>query len=483
MPDSVYAAIDLKSFYASVECVERGLDPLTTNLVVADERRTEKTICLAVTPSLKSYGLSGRSRLFEVVEKAKEVLATTGKPLEYIVAPPRMKLYMETSARIYEKVYLRFAAAEDIHVYSIDEVFIDLTRYLSLYNATPHELVRRIIAEILKLTGITATGGIGSNLYLAKVAMDIQAKHVPADADGVRIAELNERTYREQLWSHRPLTSFWRVGRGIAKRLEKYGCFTMGDIARFSLHHEDALFREFGVDAELLIDHAWGLETCTMADIKAYRPSSSSLSQGQVLARPYRFDEGRIIVREMAEQMALELVAKCLAASSVSLAVVYDREALVNGQWQGETETDWYGRLAPKMAHGIHSFTDAGGTSLPTNSSRKIIDAAVSIYESVTDRKLPVRRFYIDVAGLRNQNEVSQTPRQLDLFTDPDTLQREAEAAGRESRIQETMLQIKQRYGKNAILRGTSYQESATARERNAQIGGHAAEVDGHDGL
>ncbi|MCR4707045.1 MAG: DNA methylase [Clostridiales bacterium] len=477
MSGNVYAAIDLKSFYASVECVARGLDPLTTNLVVADERRTEKTICLAVTPTLKAYGLSGRSRLFEVVEKAKEVLASTGKPLEYIVAPPRMKLYMETSAKIYEEVYLHYASAEDIHVYSIDEVFIDLTRYLAFYGITPHELVRRIIADILKLTGITATAGIGTNLFLAKVAMDIVAKHVPADQDGVRIAELNEQTYREKLWSHQPLTSFWRVGRGIAARLRKYGCFTMGDVARFSLRNEDALFREFGVDAELLIDHAWGQENCTMADIKCYRPESASLSQGQVLSRPYCFEEGRIIVREMAEQMALELVAKHLVASGVSLAVVYDREALQTGQWHGETETDWYGRIAPKTAHGGRTLLDAGGYPLPTSSSQKIIDAAVSIYEEVTDRSLPVRRFYIDVADLHPADEIRQAPRQLDLFSDPEILQRESETDRKEARIQQAMLQIKKRYGKNAILRGTSYQESSTARERNAQIGGHAAEA------
>lgn len=483
MAESVYAAIDLKSFYASVECVSRGLDPLTTNLVVADERRTEKTICLAVTPTLKAYGLSGRSRLFEVVEKAKEVLAATGKPLEYIVAPPRMKLYMETSAQIYEEVYLRYIAPEDIHVYSIDEVFIDLTRYLALYQTTAHELVRRMIADILQKTGITATAGIGTNLYLAKVAMDIVAKHVPADADGVRIAELNEQLYREKLWDYRPLTAFWRVGSGTARRLWKYGCFTMGDIARFSLRNEDALFREFGVDAELLIDHAWGQESCTMSDIKEYRPESSSLSQGQVLSRPYRFDEGRIIVREMAEQMALELVRKGLVASNVSLAVVYDREALQNGQWKGETEKDWYGRIAPKTSHGNQSFHDACGKPLPTSSSQKIIDTAVSIYEKVTDRSLPVRRFYIDVNGLQPQNSVQEAPRQLDMFNDSSILLREAEAERKEACIQQTMLRIKQRYGKNAILRGTSYQKSATARERNAQIGGHAAEANGNDKL
>ena len=482
MPEQVYAAIDLKSFYASVECVERGLDPLTTNLVVADERRTEKTICLAVTPTLKAYGLSGRSRLFEVAEKAREVQATTGKPLDYMVAPPRMRLYMDYSARIYEKVYLRYAAPEDIHVYSIDEVFIDLTRYLVLYSATPHELVRRIIADILRLTGITATGGIGTNLYLAKVAMDVVAKHVPADSDGVRIAELDEQTYREQLWAHRPITSFWRVGRGIADRLRKYGCFTMGDVARLSLRNEDALYREFGVDADLLIDHAWGIEPCTMADIKAYAPRSSSISQGQVLSRPYGYEEGRIIVREMAEQIALELVAKALAATSLSLTVVYDGEAVQRQGWRGAMEVDRYGRAMPRPAHGSRAFTDAAGAPQPTSSTRKIMEAALSVYDAQVNPALRVRRFYIDAGGLIPANEAQRSAHQMDFFTDPDEAEREAALDNREAKIQQAMLGIKSRYGKNAILRGTSYQQGATARERNSQIGGHAAEAES-DGL
>ena len=292
----VFATIDLKSFYASVECVERGIDPLTALLVVADESRTEKTICLAVSPALKAYGLPGRCRLFEVVEKARQVRRETGRELNYLVAPPRMRLYMDYSARIFEKVYLRFVAPEDIHVYSIDEVMIDLTRYLELYGTTAHDLVRRIIREILKETGITATAGIGTNLYLAKVAMDIVAKHVPADEDGVRIAELDEHSYRERLWEHQPITAFWRVGPGIAERLKKHSCLTMGDVARLSIRGEDILYREFGVDAELLIDHAWGIETCTMADIKAFRPVTNSLSAGQVLAEPYPADKARLVV-------------------------------------------------------------------------------------------------------------------------------------------------------------------------------------------
>ena len=483
MDSRVYAAIDLKSFYASVECVERGLDPLTTNLVVADARRTEKTICLAVTPTLKAYGLSGRSRLFEVVEKAREVKAATGKELSYIVAPPRMKLYMDYSARIYEKVYLKYAAPEDIHVYSVDEVFIDLTNYLALYGATPHELVRRIIADILKLTGITATGGIGTNLYLCKVAMDIVAKHVPADRDGVRIAELDEQSYREALWDHRPITAFWRVGPGIARRLRKYGCFTMGDVARMSLRGQETLYREIGVDAELLIDHAWGMESCTMADIKAYVPESASLSQGQVLSRPYGFEEGRIIAREMAEGMALELVSKGLAAGSLGLTVIYDGEAVQTGRWRGPTEEDRYGRAMPTPAHGGRAFTDSGGAPAPTSSSRRLIEAAVSIYEETVNPALPVRRFYIDAGGLVPQSEVRQTPRQLDFLTDPETQRLESERDGREARIQQAMLDIRGRYGKNAILRGTSYQQGATARERNAQIGGHAAEAENHESV
>ncbi len=478
MAERVYAAIDLKSFYASVECVARGLDPLTTNLVVADASRTEKTICLAVTPSLKAYGLSGRSRLFEVVEKAAEVLAATGRPLEYIVAPPRMKLYMETSAHIYEEVYLRYAAPEDIHVYSIDEVFIDLTQYLPMYGVGPRELVRRIIADILKTTGITATAGIGTNLYLAKVAMDIVAKHVQADADGVRIAELDEIGYRNRLWSHQPLTAFWRVGPGIAKRLRRFGCFTMGDIARLSLVNEDALYREFGVDAELLIDHAWGIEPCTMADIKAYAPRSSSLSVGQVLARPYGFEEGEIIVREMADQLALELTAKGMAAGNVDLAVIYDGEAVRNGSWKGATERDRYGRSMPRSVHGSRRLTDAGGQQIHTDVSGRLIDAAVDIYRDQADPALPVRRFYLGFGQLLPKDQARSAARQLSLFGDADALAAQEENDRREDKLQQAMLKIKERYGKNAILRGTSYQDGATARERNALIGGHAAEAE-----
>ena len=472
----VYAAIDLKSFYASVECVERGLDPLTALLVVADESRTEKTICLAVSPALKAYGLPGRCRLFEVVEKARQVRRQTGEELRYLVAPPRMRLYMEYSARIFEKVYLKFVAPEDIHVYSIDEVMIDLTRYLALYRTTAHELVRRMIGAVLRETGITATAGIGTNLYLAKVAMDIVAKHVTADQDGVRIAELDEHTYRERLWDHRPITAFWRIGPGIAERLKKHACLTMGDVARLSLRGEDILFKEFGIDSELLIDHAWGVETCTMADIKAFRPVNSSLSVGQVLAEPYPVDKARLVVSEMAEQMALELFGKRLKTNSVALTVVYDTEAVAQKRWTGPVVEDRYGRMMPKEAHGSQTITDAGGVPLYTNVLSKIIEATLILYDRIVEPSLTVRRMYLALNNtLWEDAPQANQPRQLDLFTSPETLERERRELVRERRMQEALLGIKQKYGKNAILRGVSYQEGATARERNRQIGGHAA--------
>lgn len=467
-----YAAIDLKSFYASVECVERGLDPLTTRLVVADERRTEKTICLAVTPALKQYGLSGRSRLFEVVEKAREVEQRTGKPLDYIVAPPRMKLYMDYSVRIYEQVYLAWIAPEDIHVYSVDEVFLDLTAYLGLYGMDAHTLVREIIRDILRLTGITATGGIGTNLYLAKIAMDIMAKHIEPDEDGVRIAFLDERDYRRSLWSHRPLTSFWRIGKGLAGRLERMGCFTMGDVARLSLTNEDSLYREFGIDAELLIDHAWGVEPCTIADIHAFRPERHSISVGQVLAHPYTRDQGRIIVREMADQLALELVGKNLVCDGVGLTVIYEPDAA----WAGATEVDRYGRRMPKSAHGTAPLTDAAGSRRMTDSPRSIVNAVLSVYDAVTQPDLMVRRFYLALNNAVPADASRSRTVQLDLFTDPAALENERKTDDKQHRIAQALLHIKDRYGKNAILMGTSYQEGATARERNTQIGGHAAE-------
>ena len=481
--EPVYAAIDLKSFYASVECVERGLDPLRALLTVADVSRTEKTICLAVSPALKAYGLPGRCRLFEMQQKAAEVKRKTGETLDYLVAPPRMQLYMDYSARIYEKVYLRFVAPEDIHVYSVDEVMIDLTRYLDYYHQSAHDLVRTIIRAILRETGITATAGIGTNLYLAKVAMDIVAKHVPEDRDGVRIAELTEQTYRERLWTHRPLRSFWRIGPGIAERLSRHGCLTMGDVARLSLRSAEILYREFGVDAELLIDHAWGIETCTMADIKAYRPAASSLSVGQVLSRPYKVEEARLIVNEMAEQMTFELLEKRLAANGVTLTVCYDKEAVDQKRWTGETVTDRYGRRVPKDSHGSAALTDAGGAPIYTSSLRKIVDTALGIYDRVVIPELTVRRIYLVMQNtVWEEAPQAHPPRQLDLFTDQSVLERERKELARERSVQETLLSLKQKYGKNAVLRGVSYQEGATARERNRMIGGHAAGEETADG-
>ena len=471
--NTTYAAIDFKSFYASVECVERGLDPLAARLVVADQSRTDKTICLAVSPALKALGIPGRPRLFEVVEKAREYKARTGRELTYIVAPPRMKLYMEYSARIYEKVYLKYIAPEDIHIYSVDEVFMDLTRYLKLYRTTAHALVRRILKDVLAESGITATAGIGANLYLTKIAMDIVAKHQPADADGVRIAELDEMRYRELLWEHRPLTDFWRVGRGISRRLAKHGCFTMGDIARRSLQNEEELYREFGIDAELLIDHAWGYEPCTMADIKAYQPAAHSMSVGQVLSCPYDFDKGRLIVQEMADQLSLDLVAKGLVTDSVTLAVGYDREGAEQG---GPQVLDWYGRPVPPPTHGSLHITDAGGARLFTASSKKLIAAILAIYDAVVQPTLTIRRFYVIFDHVLPKGEAAaREQRQMDFFTDPAALEREREALDREARIQQAMLDIHRRFGKNALLRGISYEEGATARVRNTQVGGHRA--------
>ena len=469
----VYAAIDFKSFYASVECVERGLDPLTANLVVADASRTEKTICLAVSPNLKKYGLPGRCRLFEVQQKVREIKAATGEEIEYIVAPPRMNLYMACSARVYEKVYLKYAAAEDIHVYSVDEVFIDLTRYLPLFGLSPYDLVRRILADVLRESGLTATAGIGPNLYLAKIAMDIVAKHAEQGPYGERIAELDEASYRRLLWDHMPITDFWRVGPGIAQRLYAHGCMTMGDVARRSLVNGEEFYREFGVDAELLIDHAWGYESCTMADIKAYRPESNSLSVGQVLPRPYSFEKGRLIVHEMADQLALDLFAKGLVADSVSVSVCFDRQ---QDDFRGETENDFYGRPVPKPVHAGLRFTDAGGAPVHTSSSKKIVEAALRIYDAIVPPALYVRRFYVVLSNVLTREKARQTEfRQMDFFTDPAALERERAEAEKEERMQRAMVEIKGRFGKNAILKGVSYEEGATARERNCQVGGHAA--------
>lgn len=485
-----YIAIDLKSFYASVECVERGLDPLTTNLVVADESRTEKTICLAVSPSLKAYGIPGRARLFEVVQKVKEVNASRkhGEPeLTYIAAKPRMALYMKYSTDIYQ-IYMKYVAPEDIHVYSIDEVFMDVTAYLNTYQMTARQLAGKIIRDVLKQTGITATAGIGTNLYLCKVAMDIVAKHEEADADGVRIAELDEMSYRRLLWDHKPLKDFWRVGNGYVKKLAQIGLHTMGDIARCSLgketefYNEDLLYRIFGVNAELLIDHAWGYEPVTIADIKNYKPENNSLSSGQVLQCPYSFEKTRIIVKEMTELLALDMAAKKLVTDQLALTIGYDVENLLDEdrrrKYHGEIVTDYYGREIPKHAHGsisLSEFTCLGKT---------MAEAAVELFERIADPSLLVRRVNVTAAHVLEENRAAQEMKyeQLELFKDfgaPADKQKEdladKERMEREKKMQEAVLSLQKKYGKNAVLKGTDLEEGATKRERNQQIGGHKA--------
>lgn len=506
MQDKAYIAIDLKSFYASVECVERGLNPLTTNLVVADESRTEKTICLAVSPSLKAYGIPGRARLFEVVQRVREVNAERKNKIRgrefsgvsyraeelsehpetelgYIVAKPRMALYMEYSTRIYE-IYLKYIAPEDIHVYSVDEVMMDVTGYLRIYGMTPRELAKTMIRDVLDETGITATAGIGTNLYLCKVAMDIGAKRVPADRDGVRIAELDEMSYREQLWDHRPLTDFWRVGRGYARKLEENGMFTMGDVARCSVDDnafqgEELLYRLFGVNAELLIDHAWGWEPCTMDEIKAYRPSTNSLSSGQVLQCPYPYDKARLIVKEMTDLLVLDLVNKGLVTDQMVLTIGYDVENLSDpkrrNSYRGEVTIDRYGRKIPKHAHGTANLPGR------TSSTKIILDAVMKLYDRIVDRNLTVRRVTVAACRLAEEDVTTRQERyeQLDLFTDYAALeqQRQEEAAERqkEKKVQQAILDIQKKYGKNALVKGMNLQEGATTMERNAQIGGHKA--------
>lgn len=473
-----YIAIDLKSFYASVECVERGLDPLTTNLVVADESRTEKTICLAVSPSLKAYGISGRARLFEVVEKAKRYL------LQYIAAPPRMSLYMDYSARIY-KIYLKYVAPEDIHVYSVDEVFMDVTHYLKNYNMTAEELARVIIKDVLNTTGITATAGIGTNMYLCKIAMDIVAKHAEPDSDGVRMAYLDEYMYRKMLWGHRPITDFWRVGRGYAKKLAEKGIYTMGDVARCSIgrpqdyYNEELLYKLFGINAELLIDHAWGYEPCTIADVKAYKPENNSLSSGQVLQCPYTSDKARLIIHEMADLLSLDLLDKRLVTDQLVITVGYDIENLTNSDirssYKGEISVDMYGRRVPKHAHGTINL------DRKTSSSKLIIDAALELYDRIINSSLLIRRLNIVANHVVDENEVSDDDgyEQMDLFTDYEMLENkkreENEMLQRERRMQEAVLSIKKKYGKNAVLKGMNFEEGATAISRNSQIGGHKA--------
>ena len=477
-----YIAIDLKSFYASVECVARGLDPLTANLVVADLSRTEKTICLAVSPSLKSYGISGRARLFEVVSRVREINGqrrwrhrgelrggvydnneiqrNPSLALEYIVAPPRMNEYMKVSSQVYA-TYLKFISADDIHVYSIDEVFMDVTDYLKSYGCSAHELAMRMIREVLRNTGITATAGIGTNMYLAKIAMDIEAKHSPADSDGVRIAELDEMSYRRKYWEHTPLTDFWRIGRGIAAKLEANGMRTLGDVARRSLAGEESLYRLFGVNAELLIDHAWGWEPCTIRDIKAYRPSSRSLSVGQVLSEAYPYGKARVVIMEMADSLSLDLVEKGMVCDQMVINIGYDG-ASMDG-YTGDCESDHYGRKVPKAAHGSLNLTRF------SSSSSEIVDAVACIFDRIVDRSLLVRR--MSVVANHTVPEGSPEAMQLTLF-DTDGHREEED---RERRRQEAIIAIKKKYGKNAILKGLNFEDGATQRERNEQVGGHKA--------
>ena len=486
-----YLAIDLKSFYASVECVDRHLDPLTTNLVVADASRTEKTICLAVSPSLKAYKIPGRARLFEAVQRVKEVNAQRlqtairqkktvrgedGKyhfastsfdanalnadptlGLSYIVAPPRMQRYLDVSTQIY-KTYLKYVSPADIYPYSIDEVFIDVTGYLPYYHMSAHELAMTMVREVLYNTGITATAGIGTNLYLAKLAMDIVAKHIPADKDGVRIAELDEQSYRYLLWNHRPLTDFWMTGPGTVKRLEKHGIHTMGELAYFSTVNQDILYKEFGVDAELLIDHAWGLEPCGMKEIKAYKPSTNSISEGQVLSCPYPYDKARIIVMEMADSLVLQLTDKGLVTDSLTLDVGYDRENCDSGKYRGPVHIDHYGRTVPKGAHGSTKLDN------PTNLGSILISATTELFERIADKTLTVRRITIAANRVIKDEGFFQ----VDLFTDTTKLEKE-------KKLQNAMLGLKKKFGKNAVLKGTNYLDGATMRERNQQIGGHKA--------
>lgn len=460
-----YIAIDLKSFYASVECVDRGLNPLTANLVVADVSRTEKTICLAVSPALKAYGIAGRARLFEVVQRVREVNRQRSRsgepPLEYIAAPPRMRRYMEVSTKIYS-IYLKYIAPEDIHVYSCDEVFIDATDYLGTYACSAHQLAMRMIKDVLAQTGITATAGIGPNMYLAKVAMDIEAKHSPADADGVRIAELDEMSYRRKYWDHRPLTDFWRIGKGLAAKLEANYMYTLGDVARCSIENEEVLYRLFGVNAELLIDHAWGWEPCRISDIKSYKPSSNSLSSGQVLSEPYNFEKARLVAREMTDSLVLDLVAKKLVTDQMVLTVGYDIENLDdrNRDYQGEVVRDFYGRSVPKPAHGSINLESH-------NSSTELItDAVMQLFDRIVDRKLLVRRMYVVANHTLDEERAAMEP--VSLFAD-------TQSDERERRRQEAILAIKNKFGKNAILKGMNFSEGATARDRNAQVGGHKA--------
>lgn len=493
--ENIYIAIDLKSFYASVECQERKLDPLTTNLVVADNSRTEKTICLAVSPALKQYGIPGRARLFEVIQKVKEInterrIAAPGhkftcasyddialknnKDLElsYIIAPPRMSFYMEYSTKIYN-IYLKWFSAEDIYVYSIDEVFIDVTHYLKTYNMTPRELATNVIQDVLQQTGITATAGIGTNLYLCKVAMDIVAKHTVADKNGVRIAGLDEMAYRKFLWNHRPLTDFWRVGKGISRSLEKHGMYTMGDVARASIKNEELLYKLFGINAELLIDHAWGYEPCTIESIKSYKPVMNSISSGQVLHCPYNYEKTKLIVKEMTELLTLDLVKKNLITSKLVLDIGYDVSNLSNlnisNVYDGEITLDRYGRKVPKHAHGTVNIDHK------TASTKIITNKVMELYENIMNKDLLVRRINITAADVVNEDDYKNllVYEQMDMFIDYNKLATQRKKEQQEKSLQKAVLNIKSKYGKNAILKGMNFIEGGTTIERNGQIGGH----------
>lgn len=497
----MYVAIDLKSFYASVECMARGLNPLDTNLVVADVSRTEKTICLAVSPSLKSYDISGRARLFEVIQRVKEVngqrkYALKGAPftgksyidselkkdpsleLDFIAATPQMALYMKISSQIYD-IYKEFVSEEDIVVYSIDEVFIDVTKYLKMYGITARELCMRMIRAVLEKTGITATAGIGTNLYLCKIAMDIEAKHMQADEHGVRIAELDEQSYREKLWEHTPLTDFWRVGPGTARRLASHNMFTMGDIALMSTINEDLLYKLFGINAELLIDHAWGYEPTEIKDIRAYKPSTNCLSSGQVLHCPYEHDKAGLIVAEMADALSLDLVEKGLVTDQIVLHISYDTVNMIKTQngkvFDGDMVVDRYGRVSPKDAHGSINLGRF------TSSTKLIVEKTTALYEAITDPDLYVRRINITANHLIREEDVPEKPKevQLDLFTDYEEEQakkeKEEKALLREHRRQKSVVSIQKKFGKNALLKGMNLEEGATMRDRNGQVGGHKA--------
>lgn len=486
MQPRTYIAIDLKSFYASVECAARGLDPLLTNLVVADASRTEKTICLAVSPSLKAYGIPGRARLFEVVQQVKkindarllkapgrrfsgvatydpDVKSDPSKALGYLIAPPRMRHYMETSAKIYN-IYLKYVSSEDIHVYSVDEVFIDATQYLRIYGLSAHDLAMKMVRDVLSETGITATAGIGTNMYLAKIAMDIEAKHSDPDRDGVRIAALDEMSFRRKYWDHRPLTDFWRIGHGLARRLEEGGMMTLGDVARRSLTNPESLYRMFGVNAELLIDHAWGWEPCLISDIKAYRPEEHSLSNGQVLSEPYTFAKARVVALEMTDLLVMEMVSKKLVADQMVLTVGYDTESLsdktVAAKYHGPVTNDWYGRPVPKPAHGSVNL------GRQTSSTDLIMKAVGELFDRTVDRNLLVRRMYVVANHIVDENAADGV--QLDLFEEEPDMERERSR-------QEAILEIRRKFGKNAILKGMNFEEGATAKDRNKQIGGHKA--------